>query len=665
MELKNLIYKNSKNLESFIQTNDYLNSKNLLIQIFTSTNKLQYIKNLILEITTLLPNVKIIGSTTSGEISSDGLHTNTTILSFCNFENTKIATNLVETKKSSFTTGQSLIKSLNNPYNKNIKLAICLTDGLEINGEEFLKGVKSINSDFIITGGMAGDYLKFEATYVFTEKDITKAGAVIATLENPNLKINTNYNFNWEPIGKKHIVTEAKKNRVYKIDNKITLDFYKEYLGDSIEKSLPDICIELPLIIEDSDIFIARAVIKIHDDGSFSYAGNIDEKSTIRFAYGNTELILNKSKQSIKELSKQPTEALFIYSCIGRKTFLEEKLEAEIDQYSKIAPICGFLTNGEFFQNSLKSKEARLLNQTTIVLAISESNKNSINTFETKEDNPNVLKLLAFNHLISKTTNELEDLTINLEKRVKEEVAKNNEKDLLLNIIHAQAEVGYMLEMIAHQWRQPLSAISTLATTIQLRTELGDLEADELKDNINEIVHHTYFANETIDDFSKLFQKEQKREEIELYKIIDKVKNLLKPLIIKHNIHILENYLCEKNLFVSIQIGQLTQVFMNIIKNSIDAIVENKNNKKREISITINKIDNYYTFTFEDNAGGISKDIIGKIFDKRFSTKEKKGTGIGLNICKSILEKNIKGEITASNGENGAIFKIKIPIRVT
>ncbi len=663
LKLINHEYKSKDELLEFINQNHLKECENLLLQVFTSFSDEKYISSLIEIITSILPKIKIIGSTTSGEISTKGLKEKTTLFSFSKFEDTKIETSFVEGNENSFKTGQALINSLKNPIDENIKVAICFTEGVNTNGEEFLKGIESINNKIIIAGGMAGDYLTYSNTYVFTQEGITNSGAVIATLKNKNLHVTTDLNFNWEPIGKNHTVTKSIKNRVYTIDNITTLEFYKYYIGDNVDILLPGINVELPLVITNGNFNIGRAILKTHDDGSMTYAGNIEEGSTVKFAYGNTNLILDKSIKSLSKLSNIPVEAIFMYSCIGRFSFLGKNIKIEIDQYNKIAPICGFLTHGEFFKENINSHSTKFLNQSMTILAIAESNtKKTLTINEKKDTDLEIQKLLAMNHLLSKTASELEDLSINLSQRVKEEIVKNEEKDIILNITQAQAEVGYMLEMIAHQWRQPLSAISSLASTIQLKSEFGNLEKKELETLLDEILDLSSFASQTIEDFRALFKAKQEREKIEIITLINKVKNILKSLLLEKHIQIEENYNCCKNSILYIPLGQTLQVLINIIKNAVDAI-EEKKPKNPKIIFYTEKVDDFYLIRIEDNAGGIDTTIIQKIFEKRFSTKgEEQGTGLGLDICKTIIEKNLKGTIKASNSKDGASFEIKIPI---
>lgn len=357
----NYQYYNYHSLETFIKTNT-ITDDNLLIQVFTAVNRSQFIQELIEQILSLLPNAKIIGTTTSGEISTSGVHDYSTLIAFTNFQHTKLHTFFQSSLHlSSFQTGEKLFSQISPSILKNSKVSICFTDGLHMNGENFLHGIKSINNNLTISGGMAGDYSLFEKTFVFTQDEIIEYGAVTVILENPDLFVHTDYNFNWQSLGKSHKVQKSDNNRVYTIDDKTATDFYTYYLGEKILDLLPAIGIEFPLIIERNGIQIGRAVIETHSDGSLSFAGNIPEGSTIKFGHGNVSQIIYKSQQEVRKLLDIPTEAIFIYSCMARKALMGENIEMEIVPLSKIAPLCGFFTNGEFYQDtSTKNSQSYL-----------------------------------------------------------------------------------------------------------------------------------------------------------------------------------------------------------------------------------------------------------------------------------------------------------------
>ena len=668
MKTLTLEYESKQQLRHFVTHNSLNNCDNILIQIFTAVNTRKFIIDLRTKLLHLIPNAKIIGSTTCGEISNNGSKTNSTVISFSLFKQTRIETNLIQYSQSSFMTGQNIIKTFDNYMEDYLKLIITFTDGLNTNGEEYLKGISSINNKPTISGGMAGDNAEFKETLVFNEKDITNKGAVAAAFYNKDLYIYTGYSFNWETIGRKHIVEKSEKNRVYRIGGMTTLEFYKYYLGEDIERFLPAIGIEFPLVIKDDNIKIARAVLAKHDDGSLSFAGNISQGSVVQFGHGDVKMIINKGLDNIKDIIEHPIESIFIYSCMARRALLQNDINLELLPLRELAPISGFFAYGEFYHNCKDNVcNNQLLNQTMTLLAISEKEelieKITPNIFSQNPPNLNKAALhrtQALSILMDKTTKELESLNNELEIKVEEEVSKNIEKDAVMQVMKTQAQLGDMIEMIIHQWRQPLSAISTTTTSVQLYKDTDMLTDNMLNESLDNILSYTEHLNTTIGDFRDLFVLDNKSSSIIISNLMKKTLTIINPLIKKEGIEVIKEF--DSDLKVSIPIGLMMQVLLNIIKNAIDIIVEREiENPKIKIKTYINKEN--CIIEIMDNAGGIPINVLPHVFDKKFTTKSKShGTGLGLDMSKTIVENKVNGKLTAYNIDGWAVFSIKIPI---
>ena len=658
-------YSSKELLETFIKDNYITNyNSDLLVQIFTSVNNQEYILYLRDEVLSFLPNAKIIGTTTNGEISMNGSLTHSTVISVSVFEQTKIVTTLVSTKTNSFDNGKELIETLE--QQKSLKLLVTFTDGLNTNGEEYLKGIASVNNKIVVAGGMAGDYSKFENTLVFNETHITNSGAVAAAFYNENLNIHTEYSFNWETVGKKHRIDKSIKNRVYQISGRTAVDFYKHYLGEDIDKLLPAIGVEFPLVSNIDGVNIARAALIKHDDGSLSFAGNVQEGSEVQLGHGDVQLIIKKGLDNIKNIIKSPIESIFIYSCMARKGLLKEDINFEILPLKEIAPISGFFAYGEFF-NSLEKDEnqAKLLNQSMTILAISENTKKiekiTPNIFNRNDSNDLALhRTQALSTLIKRTTRELEDLNDNLHLRVKKEITLNEEKDNMLNLLHTQAQLGSILEMILHQWRQPISAITSTLSSVQVYKEAGILTDDILDENIENILSYTDHINTTIEDFRDLFKSNDKHKDITIDDLINKSLTVIKPIIKENQVTV--NVDIDVNQAISIPVSLMMQVILNILKNALD-VLEYKNIQNPTITIKAYQIKTNHIITITDNGGGIPQEILPKIFDKNFTTKQKKdGTGIGLHMSRSIMETKVFGKLDVQNIDNDKVtFTITIP----
>ncbi len=668
MESYSFVYNTKIEIEKFLDDTPIALDKEVLIQVFTAVNESYYINQIIKDIKFFIPNAKIIGTTSCGEISNEGMLLNSTLISITIFEDTKLITKVLETSKDSFSTGELILKELYEENTAKPKAIITFTDGLNTNGEDYLKGISKIDASVTVAGGMAGDNSKFEKTYVFTEDAIIDNGAVLVALYNDDLNVYTNYNFNWKKLGKSHVVEKSVGNRVYQIDGMKPVDFYAEYLGSGIKEFLPAIGIEFPLVIQEDGEDIARAVLSKHDDGSLSFAGNLKEGSIVKFGYGDVGMILQDSINQIDNIHKHPIESIFIYSCMARKALLKEDVNLEILPLKEVASVSGFFTYGEFSHSKNKH---RLLNQTMTILGLSEKSKDdmilkeiiskdTLSSVNLNEKDHTSIRNEALSKLITKTTQELEELNTHLESRVEQETQKNMEKEniMLANARHAQ--LGEIIGMIAHQWRQPLSAISTSVSAMGVQKEYGMLDDKAFDDSIKKIMNYVEFLNNTIDDFRNFFRQDRKKEYASVNDIYERASVIINTLISKYDVHIHRDFQYSKELFIST--AEMTQVFLIIIKNAIDAM-NDKDLYRKEIIIRSFKRDDWCVIEFEDFGGGIPKEIMHKIFEKRFTTKgESHGTGIGLDMSKTIVEVKMNGRIEARNGKDGAIFSIYLPI---
>jgi len=660
----NKLYKGNNDLEKFIIANKIANNKNILLQIFTGDCDIAFIEKIILHIKYLVPHIKIIGSSTSGEILEDKALEYSIVLSFTVFNKTKIETYYTELGETSTQTAQNLISQFNKE--NSAKVAISFADGLLVNGEEFINTFANYRDDLIIAGGLAGDNAEFKETLVFTQERILKSGAVIALLFNDNLSVTTTASFGWENIGKTMTITKSNKNRVYEIDGIKTVDIYGKYLGTDIAKNLPKIGIEFPLIIKRENLKIPRAVLAKHDDGSLTFAGNINTGDKVTFGYGNIETILSYSHNIKNKFDKQRSESIFIYSCMARKELLGNSISLELTPLSKMANISGFFTYGEFFSNQQNSTN-ELLNQTMTILGLSEGKEldmPKLNSFTQEkamiqDRRKQSLTLKALSHLISHTSLELEEINISLEKRVALEIEKNREKEKAMLQQGKIAQMGEMIAMIAHQWRQPLSAVSANANDLILKIMLDKYESSYFNKKLKKITDLSQYLSKTIDDFRSFYKEDKESVEIILSESVKEVLDIASISLENKNIHIYTEF--KSNKKINTYQNELKQVILNLIKNAEDILIE-KEIKEPYINIKTYDDENNLYLTVDDNGGGIPKKVIGKIFEPYFSTKiQKDGTGLGLYMSKIIIEEHCNGKLSVENNTQGAVFTIALP----
>ena len=251
-------------------------------------------------------------------------------------------------------------------------------------------------------------------------------------------------------------------------------------------------------------------------------------------------------------------------------------------------------------------------------------------------------------------------------QQVLEHIKKDKEKDTLLAQQAKMAAMGEMLENIAHQWRQPLSAISTISTGIKIQYEYADINKEEVIKSMNTIATTTKYLSQTIDDFRDYFNPKKEANYFSLKNIFEKISDLLEPQLNLKNIQIIKDI---DNVRIFGFENEFLQVIINILNNSKDEF-EKKELEKKYIFIDTKITEDEIKIIIKDNAGGIDENIIDKIFEPYFTTKYKsKGTGIGLYMSKQIVEKHMNGSITVFNEDyiykeksyKGATFLITFP----
>jgi signal transduction histidine kinase len=190
---------------------------------------------------------------------------------------------------------------------------------------------------------------------------------------------------------------------------------------------------------------------------------------------------------------------------------------------------------------------------------------------------------------------------------------------------------------------------------------MGGQITDELVDNVvDDVGKQLQYMSKTIDDFRDFFKPNRKKEIIDISIIVNKSIDFLGYLLKANSIKL--NIKNDMQVEVYVYLNEIVQAIINIIKNACDALNE-KDIEDKIINISTSKDEDYIYLMIEDNAGGIPDNVIGKIFQPYFSTKTKKnGTGLGLYMCKTIVEDHSNGTITVENTNIGARFKIKLPL---
>jgi PAS domain S-box-containing protein len=253
----------------------------------------------------------------------------------------------------------------------------------------------------------------------------------------------------------------------------------------------------------------------------------------------------------------------------------------------------------------------------------------------------------------------LNKLNINLEHKIQEELEKNRNQQTIMFQQSKLAEMGMMLNMIAHQWRQPLNNISLIVNTIILKQKKEQLNLEQLNKFKNEFQQQITYLSNTIDDFKNFFKPKKEKEHFKLRDTILTTYSLIKPIFDKN--HIQFNFNIDSQIKYFGYKNEFSQVILNIINNSKDALIE-KNIENKLIDISVNEDEKNLIIIIQDNAKGVQEANLKKIFELYFSTKNSiNGSGLGLYISKIIINEHFNGEIIAYNGIDGLEIIIKIP----
>jgi len=257
---------------------------------------------------------------------------------------------------------------------------------------------------------------------------------------------------------------------------------------------------------------------------------------------------------------------------------------------------------------------------------------------------------------------------ISLYTKLIKSIEENRQKDKILHEQTKMASMGEMIGNIAHQWRQPLSVISTAATGLQLHLEMGLASDDKIIKTCETINDNAQFLSKTIDDFRDFIKGNRSKEQFNIEDRLKSFKNLINPSIVNHQIELQIELNGNKEILG--YPNELVQCLMNLYNNSKDAL-NMIDEKERLIFVKVFVDKKNISISFKDNAQGIQEEYIDKIFDAYFTTKHpSQGTGLGLYMTYNLIVNGMEGSISVKNIDflhniktyKGTEFIITIPI---
>ena len=623
-------------------------ARHVLVQVFTEAIAADAIAGLIERVTKALPQAAVIGMTTDLAIEKGRLMDEGTLFVVSSFEHSRVRTLLVDHPDDIDKAVSGSFEKLLDRKGKAAKAAIILATAFSLDGDRLAKAAAKAAPDLTIAGGLASDHRTFSQTFVFNESGITHDGFTIAMLYGDGLQVGSYYDLNWRGLGKKFRVTSAEGNRIYLLDNEPTINVYRRYLGPEVRNKLPAIGLEFPLVQEEDGMTVARAVMKVHDDGSLTFAGGIREGAEVQFGFADIENMLDDSGRRKKVLASHSVESIFVYSCIARYTLVGKAIESETLQMQHLAPTAGAFTYGEFFHDAA-NKNNRLFNQSITALLLSEGGvprleQKARRTLPTAE----ATYARVMSHFIHEMTSDLEAAY----------EAEKTSKAIMLRTAR-QATMGEIIEMIAHQWRQPLNIVALTLQELYIKGSLGTLDAASLESLYGKANASIQYLSETIDDFRNFLKPDIAPEAFSVATLIEEIGVLLAGVMRRHGVR-LNVSIAEECPIVSRK-NELKQVLVNLINNAVEAM-QMYRERGGVVDFYCHREVHRIVIQVCDNAGGIDGSIMERIFEPYFTTKaEQNGTGLGLYIVAQIVEKSLGGRIAVENRADGACFTIVLP----
>jgi signal transduction histidine kinase len=208
------------------------------------------------------------------------------------------------------------------------------------------------------------------------------------------------------------------------------------------------------------------------------------------------------------------------------------------------------------------------------------------------------------------------------------------------------ASVGDMMANITHQWKQPLHGLTLSISEIELDIEMGNLNKSDILSHLSKIKNNVSYISQIIEDFRSFFDPNAKEEEFNIADSFDMIFRVVKSTYTQQSIQIVEDF--DRSISITSYENALQQIIMNLLSNAKDALIAHRE-KDRKIIVEIKEDKNDILISIVDNAGGIPENIINKIFKSRFSTKGKKGSGIGLSMSKELVIKKLSGDLEVQN----------------
>lgn len=329
------------------------------------------------------PEAHLLGCTTAGEITLDGVDDGSCTVTALHFDQVRLipASVALAGMGDSFAAGQRLGEQL---AAVDLKAVLVLGPGVQINGSALVNGISSIIGATVpITGGLAGDNGAFKQTFTLGDAAVSDHAVVAIGLCGDALRYGHGSFGGWEPFGPARKVTRCEGNVLYELDGEPALQVYKRYLGDHA-KNLPTSGLLFPFAMlgeDHSDIGLIRTILGIDDAvGSLTLAGEINLDGYLKLMHASTDKLINGAEsaaQAAAIMFDTPGEWLaLLVSCVGRKLVMGNRVDEEVEAVAEVfgskAVLTGFYSYGEISPFT-PGASCKLHNQTMTITCLGEA----------------------------------------------------------------------------------------------------------------------------------------------------------------------------------------------------------------------------------------------------------------------------------------------------
>ena len=376
MKIDTLFYDNE---QWILSSNNISNkSKASIIFLFGDSNSLKSEQSFN-NIKALYPNCHIVGASSAGNILGAEISNKAIVATAVQFEKGSIAVSTIDFSANDNVEELSKILIEQLPA-ANLKHVFVLSDGLNINGSELVRGINNNKHEFTVTGGMAGDGDRFLETWVVANEPARQNRIVAIGFYGNDLVITTGCHAGWSSFGADRIITKSSKNVLYELDNQPALDLYKKYLGE-FAIDLPHSGMRFPLNIKENENAdeVIRTLLAIDEEKkSITFAGDMPETYIARLMKPNIDLLIDGAGVAASEINNVNSDTALglVVSCVGRRVVMKQLVEDELEVIEDVlghnVQLTGFYSYGEIapFENNLV--QCQLHNQTMTLTAIYE-----------------------------------------------------------------------------------------------------------------------------------------------------------------------------------------------------------------------------------------------------------------------------------------------------